>query len=160
MTETRQHTVERLLRLVVHDTQRGCWLWCGSTQPNGYGAFSYRGRKRLAHRVSYELHHGAIPDGHDVHHTCSTRRCVNPDHLQALTHRENLLTDDTLAARHAARTHCPHGHPYDDANTYTYRGQRQCKECRRRRNRERSARRTAERRDRDRRMRTNDGGST
>lgn len=69
-----------------------CWLWTASRNSvTGYGRFGpSHGRMMDAHRYSYQLHHGPIPDGHDVHHTCHTRHCVNPAHLQAVTRAENL----------------------------------------------------------------------
>ena len=67
----------------------GCWLWT-STSINGYGHFRLHGRNHYAHRVSYELHDGPVPEGQTIHHACSQRLCVNPDHLQAISQRENM----------------------------------------------------------------------
>jgi hypothetical protein len=62
---------------------------------------------------------------------CRNRWCVNPDHLDPVTRRENLHRGLTIPAAHSAKTHCPQGHPYDAANTYRYRGMRMCLTCRR-----------------------------
>ena len=107
----------------------GCWNWAGSLSRYGYGRI--RGKpERLAHRVVYELLVGPIPEGLQLDHLCRNPRCVRPDHLEPVTHRENLLRGETFAARHAGKTHCPAGHPYDDANTYiSKRGQRKCRKC-------------------------------
>jgi len=61
--------------------ESGCWLWTGGLLWNGYGAFKHQGHPRRAHRVSWELANGPIPEGMQVLHTCDVRSCVNPDHL-------------------------------------------------------------------------------
>lgn len=70
------------------DPKTGCWIWQGS-QASGYGQLSYRGggRPKWAHRVYYEEVYGDIPEGHEVHHICHVRNCVNPEHLEVLTPR-------------------------------------------------------------------------
>lgn len=75
----------------VNKTQQGCWLWTGGTNGRGYGVIGTERPRRsnYAHRVSYELHVGPIPDGMEVAHRCDVRNCVNPEHLTLMTHREN-----------------------------------------------------------------------
>lgn len=65
----------------------GCWIWQGSVSNTGYGRIG----SRYAHRVSYERSNGPIPDGLTIDHLCRTTLCVNPDHLEPVTHRENVL---------------------------------------------------------------------
>ena len=111
----------------------GCWKWTGKTSNGGYGLFFIakpRKHNVQAHRWSYEYFRGAIPAGLDLDHLCRNRWCVNPEHTEPVTRRENLLRGETIPARHAAKTHCPAGHPYNDANTYRYRGLRYCRICR------------------------------
>ena len=75
----------------VSKLETGCWRWFGNTANNGYGRFCAKGDRRyLAHRWSYEHFKGPIPDGMEIDHTCGKRDCVNPDHLEAVTHYENL----------------------------------------------------------------------
>ena len=110
----------------------GCWLWTGAKTGRGYGQIS-RGRVGegtvLAHRLSYELIHGSIPDGLEVDHLCFNPACVNPGHLEAVTPKENTRRA-LVAGRRQRRTHCFRGHEFTEANTYQYRGHRQCRACR------------------------------
>ena len=66
-----------------------CWTWTGHTGRSGYGQFKLEGSAHQAHRVAYILWIGEIPDGTVVHHKCSVRNCVRPDHLQSVTPQEN-----------------------------------------------------------------------
>ena len=108
----------------------GCWLWTGSTNNYGYGTLSLFGGFALAHRLSYELFVGSIPDGLVLDHfVCDTRACVNYEHLKPVTHQENILRGSGLAAHNARKTHCPEGHPLSGDNLRVYGGRRVCHTC-------------------------------
>lgn len=110
------------------------WLWTGSRTSGGYGTF-YRGNGvyALAHRFVYELAYRSIPQGLHLDHLCRVRNCVNPEHLEAVTAKENNLRGVGVAAQNATKTHCPLGHPYSPANTRIMRSRgrlgRHCKIC-------------------------------
>jgi hypothetical protein len=109
-----------------------CWLWTGGLTRDGYGVFWVnRKQRRPAHRWSYEHFVGPIPEGLQIDHLCRVRRCVNPDHLEPVTNRENILRGDTFAAANGRKTHCPKGHPYEGENLYEIRGERRCRACNR-----------------------------
>lgn len=82
------------------------------------------------HRVAWETLRGPIPDGMQLDHLCRQRACWNPDHLEPVSPRENVLRGVGITAMNAKKTHCPQGHPYDDANTgITSTGKRRCRAC-------------------------------
>jgi len=108
----------------------GCWEWNASLTRFGYGAFYWRGQMRPAHRFAYEDIKGAIPDKLTIDHLCRNRSCVNPDHLEAVTQRVNVLRGQGITAAEARRTHCPLGHPYDLFNTYIRPGGKRIRDCR------------------------------
>jgi hypothetical protein len=108
-----------------------CWLWRGSCR-NGYGSIWVDGRLRSAHRVSYQERHGPIPEGLELDHTCRNKSCVNPDHLEPVTHQENMLRGPR--ERYGVqqnKTHCRNGHELTPENTYLWLGRRRnCRTCR------------------------------
>jgi hypothetical protein len=145
------HRIPAFWEKVDRASDDGCWEWLGAKN-GGYGRFHLRsqgpGRATAAHRVSYELLVGPIPDGLTLDHLCRNRGCVNPAHLEPVTNKTNILRGESFSADHARRTHCPHGHEYTPENTYWRTGKRtgrECRECHRRWGAEHRAKRKAER---------------
>jgi hypothetical protein len=112
----RRPLAERFWEKVDKSAPGGCWLWTAATKSHGYGFVAIakvEGRSilRQAHRVAYELTHGPIPDGLEIDHLCRVRNCVNPAHLEAVTHSENCRRAAVAWARDKAK-----GNPRDTAS--------------------------------------------
>lgn len=107
-----------------------CWPWPGSLTSSGYGKVSWYGMEYLVHRIAYQALVGDVPDGLELDHLCRVRSCFNPSHLEAVTHRENVLRGVSFAAVHSQLTHCRQGHEFTPENTYvTTQGARRCRTC-------------------------------
>lgn len=114
----------------IIDEQTGCWVWQWSRTTKGYGSIRSEGVKRQAHSVYYERLVGPIPEGLQLDHLCRNPACVNPDHLEPVTSRENTLRGISPPAVNAAKTHCIRGHPFDEDNTrIAANGGRICRIC-------------------------------
>jgi len=116
------------------DQSGDCWLWTGGTSPSGYGRFRLEGRNEYAHRVSYLMAFGDIPQGMEIDHVkdrgCTNKACVRPQHLEAVPHKINCYRAEGVGTRNARKTHCKRGHPLCGANLYLApNGSRQCRTC-------------------------------
>ena len=112
----------------------GCWEWTGA-KTGGYGCLKIHGQHILAHRFAYEHLVGPIPDGLELDHLCRNHACVNPTHLEAVTHEENVRRGELAEAQKLSkerRTHCRKGHPYGYLNS---KGHHVCRICKRERER-------------------------
>jgi hypothetical protein len=113
------------------DPSGDCWEWIGARKPTGYGSFwiSPSRSNEISHRVAYQMLVGPIPDGLELDHLCRNRCCVNPDHLEPVTRKENARRG-VRWPRHAHRTHCKHGHEFTPENTrHGKDGVRYCRAC-------------------------------
>lgn len=90
-----------------------CWIWKGSKTPANYGLFWTNIKKIYAHRFSYQEANGDIPDGLVLDHLCRNPACVNPQHLEAVTHKVNILRGVGLSAQNARKNKCKRGHDFD-----------------------------------------------
>lgn len=103
-----------------------CWIWTAGLDKDGYGQFSLNNKTRIAHRISFELFKEIIPQGLTLDHLCRNRKCVNPDHLEIVTIKENLMRGSSFSAINSKKSHCPRGHSYSGVDK---RGHRICSIC-------------------------------
>jgi len=122
----------RLLGRIEID-EAGCWIWQGAKVTSGYGHINIGGDKYShAHIVSYEHHFGPVPEGKELDHRCRVRACVNPFHLEPVTHVENCLRGEAPNIKLHRAGVCQNGHPRSEAclrkgtNKVVY-----CRACRR-----------------------------
>ena len=133
--------LERFVQKFIPEPNTGCWLWTACCSSGGYGSIKLNGKMVGAHRVAYELFVGPIPYGLELDHVkargCVGSVCVNPQHLEPVTHQENTRRGE-VGSHNRDKTRCPAGHLYDEANTFesSHPGRR-CRECHRERNRAR-----------------------
>lgn len=111
-----------------------CWEWQAAIDnTTGYGkALLSKNKVTTAHRISYAIYKGNIPKGLVVDHLCRNRKCVNPNHLEAVTHKVNTNRGISRFIN-LNKTHCPQGHEYNDKNTYIEKSpkgdRRHCRIC-------------------------------
>lgn len=116
---------ERFLRFAFIEDAAACWRWRGGLDKDGYGNFHNGIRYIRAHRYAYEELIEPIPEGLVTDHLCRVRNCVNPYHLELVTHRENIRRGN-VGKRERSKKTCPRGHVFD---TITSEGKRRCSIC-------------------------------
>jgi len=120
-------TLIRFQKYIELDLLEGCWLWQGAINHDGYGLFWHEEKMRGAHRTAFEHWNGKVLEGLELDHLCRNRQCVNPDHLEIVTHKENVQRGRSFLGE---KTHCPQGHPYSGENlVIRLNGRRTCKIC-------------------------------
>lgn len=109
----------------------GCWIWLGATPwGRGYATMTIHGKPRRVHTVMWEEKFGAPPPGLVPDHLCRVPRCINPDHLEWVTNRVNILRGIGPTAINARKTHCPRGHALTGDNIYNRPDMRRnCRRC-------------------------------
>ena len=112
-----------------------CWNWTGALNTDGYGQIKIKQKYYQVHRLSYENSKGKIPVGLQIDHLCRNRKCVNPDHLEVVTIKENVMRSNGFPAQNSRKTRCPQGHEYSKENTGISKlhnfTARYCKACKR-----------------------------
>ena len=114
---------------LVPDHETGCHRFTGGHQ-DGYGKVKIDGRMVAVHRLAYELFVGPIPEGLELDHLCRVRDCANPEHLEAVTHAENVRRGRIGVLRPPIPETCRAGHPLTEENLLSPRDRRwRCREC-------------------------------
>lgn len=124
--------LERLESKYVVDASSGCWNWIGATANKRnkwvYGLIMVDRKLQMAHRAMYEQKVGKIPDGLQIDHLCRNTRCVNPDHLEPVTAKENIARSINFQS---SKKQCVNGHELVGSNLYVKpNGNRECRICR------------------------------
>lgn len=123
MEQAKLSESERELFLNRIDRSGECWLWTANKSSAGYGYCWVKGFGIPTHRVAYELFVGPIPEGLELDHLCENRHCCNPQHLEPVTHKENMR-------RWSERmTHCRNGHSRDEFGYVRNTGYIRCRQC-------------------------------
>lgn len=108
----------------------GCWLWYGANSGDGYGRIRWNGKATGVHRVMYEIHRGAIPEGMEIDHLCRVRCCINPFHLEPVSKKENCLRGKSFSAWNSRKTHCLKGHELSAENLCSHKTKKFRRCCR------------------------------
>ena len=133
----RFNTIERFVRKIdFNSSPIGCWIWKGcfggyQKLARSYGRFYLNEKNVMAHRFSFEyFNKKTIPDGFHIDHLCCNTKCVNPNHLEVVTERENMLRAKNPLSSQAHKTHCKRGHLLNGKNLYVGKdGHRKCLTC-------------------------------
>ncbi len=117
-------SIDRFNKFIIK-SDNGCWEWIGHCVWGGYGVFWFEGKNIMAHRWGYEYFREKISEGLTLDHFCRNPKCVNPDHLEIVPLRENILRSENLGAKNSRKIFCQNGHPLSP----TANGNRYCAIC-------------------------------
>lgn len=131
---SRQLPSETIIRRIeassIPEPNSGCMLWLGAINSSGYGQLWNGSRPEQVHRLIYKAQVGEIRSGEEIDHLCRVRCCVNPKHLECVSHRENMRRSNSVMGANSRKTHCKRGHVLAGRNlSITKSGSRQCRTC-------------------------------
>lgn len=133
--KTKRKHKEPALRIrenISIDPTSGCWNWKLYVNAEGYGSICVNKKHWAAHRFSYVTFKKNIPKGLVIDHLCRNTSCVNPDHLEPVTNKENIMRGNGICVINARKTHCKRGHAFTKQNTLHKNGNlnhRTCRAC-------------------------------
>lgn len=124
----RENPIERFFTFIIKVGT--CWEWQAALDKDGYGLFWFDSRQRRAHRFSYENFVKKIPDGLVLDHLCRNVKCVNPEHLEVVTNRINIIRGRWKSNNLNTFTHCNRGHKFTDESSIRRKdGKKTCRIC-------------------------------
>lgn len=125
-----RESIESWIPRTYSVSDSGCWEWKGTKNSGGYAKTKIKGKTLLGHRMMYEFTHGSIPQHLTLDHLCRNRSCVNPQHLEPVTMKENLLRGNGACAINKRKTKCKRGHPFGKQTKFNLnKGNRMCHTC-------------------------------
>lgn len=114
--EVEMSELDKAMDRISPEPNSGCWLWTAAVTTGGYATMVIHGRRITVHRWLYEHYNGPVPTGLELDHKCRVRCCVNPDHLEPVTHTVNVRRGTSPWALNASKTHCVRGHEFVPEN--------------------------------------------
>lgn len=107
-----------------------CIFHTNKPQLNGYVRLRKNGKRYYAHRLIYEENFGPITNDYEIDHLCKNRGCINPEHLEMVTSKENKRRSNCPSGINHKKIKCIRGHEFTKLNTYVWKNERRCKKCR------------------------------
>lgn len=124
-----QEQIQRFNNKIDIDKNTGCHVWLGAKSVFGHGRITIEYQQYYAHRIAYKLKYGKLTDNLEIDHLCRNPACVNPNHLEEVTHKVNVERGE-VGYHNRAKTHCASGHLLSTGNIYlSNKNQRVCKAC-------------------------------